>query len=92
MTQPHAKLRTLDELARVLEAAQLEQDLPLEGQRDALVAAALQRGPLGIVSVLTSLYPVVTALAAVVILKERLSRVQLTGVAVAMVAVVLLVV
>lgn len=57
-----------------------------------LVAAALQRGPLGIVSVLTSLYPVVTALAAVVILKERLSRVQLTGVAVAMAAVVLLVV
>ena len=31
-----------------------------------LVAVALQRGPLGIVSVLTSLYPVVTALAAVV--------------------------
>lgn len=57
-----------------------------------LVAAALQRGPLGIVSVLTSLYPVVTALAAVVLLKERLSRTQLVGVALAMVAVVLLVV
>lgn len=57
-----------------------------------LVAAALQRGPLGIVSVLTSLYPVITALAAVVILKERLSRTQLAAVAVAMVAVVLLVV
>jgi drug/metabolite transporter (DMT)-like permease len=57
-----------------------------------LVAAALQRGPLGIVSVLSSLYPVVTALAAVVVLKERLSRTQLGGVALAMVAVVLLVV
>jgi drug/metabolite transporter (DMT)-like permease len=57
-----------------------------------LVAAALQRGPLGIVSVLTSLYPVVTALAAVVVLKERLSRTQVGGVALAMVAVVLLVV
>lgn len=56
-----------------------------------LVAVALQRGPLGIVSVLTSLYPVVTALAAVVVLNERLSRTQLTGVATAMVAVVLLV-
>jgi len=56
-----------------------------------LVAAALQQGPLGIVSVLSSLYPVATALAAVLILHERLSRIQLTGVALAMVAVVLLV-
>jgi len=57
-----------------------------------LVAAALQRGPLGIVSVLTSLYPVVTAVAAVVVLKERLSPTQFGGVVLAMVAVVLLVV
>lgn len=56
------------------------------------VAAALQQGPLGIVSVLTSLYPVVTVLAAVVFLRERLSAVQLAGVALAMTAVVLLVV
>ena len=56
-----------------------------------LVAAALQRGPLGIVSVLSSLYPVVTALIAVAILRERLSRIQLGGVALAMTAVVLLV-
>ena len=57
-----------------------------------LVAAALQRGPLGIVSVLSSLYPVVTALIAMVILRERLSSTQLAGVVLAMTAVVLLVV
>jgi len=56
-----------------------------------LVAAALQQGPLGIVSVLSSLYPAVTALAAVLILKERLSQVQIAGVGLAMVAVVLIV-
>jgi drug/metabolite transporter (DMT)-like permease len=56
-----------------------------------LVAVALQRGPLGIVSVLTSLYPVVTALAAVAIVGERLTRVQFVGVGLAMVAVLLLV-
>ena len=56
-----------------------------------LVAIALQRGPLGIVSVLTSLYPVVTALTAVVVVGERLTRVQLVGVGLAMAAVVLLV-
>lgn len=55
------------------------------------VAVALQRGPLGIVSVLSSLYPVVTALSAVVIVKERLTRTQLAGVGLAMTAVVLLV-
>jgi drug/metabolite transporter (DMT)-like permease len=56
-----------------------------------LVAAALQSGPLGIVSVLSSLYPVATALAAMIVLRERLTRTQLTGVAMAMAAVVLLV-
>jgi drug/metabolite transporter (DMT)-like permease len=55
------------------------------------VAAALQAGPLGIVSVLSSLYPIVTALSAVIILWERLSRVQLVAVACAVAAVVLLV-
>ena len=56
-----------------------------------LVAVALQRGPLGIVSVLTSLYPVVTALVAVVVVGERLTRIQLAGVVAAMAAVVMLV-
>lgn len=56
-----------------------------------LVAVALQRGPLGIVSVLTSLYPVVTALTAVALVGERLTRVQMAGVAAAMAAVLLLV-
>ncbi len=56
-----------------------------------LVAVALQRGPLGIVSVLTSLYPVVTALTAVALVGERLTRVQMAGVGLAMAAVVLLV-
>ncbi len=55
------------------------------------VAVALQRGPLGIVSVLTSLYPVVTALSAVIVVGERLTRTQLAGVGLAMLAVVLLV-
>lgn len=57
-----------------------------------LVAAALQRGPLGIVSVLSSLYPVVTALVAMLILRERLTATQFAGVGLAMTAVVLLVV
>lgn len=56
-----------------------------------LVAVALQQGPLGIVSVLTSLYPVVTALTAVAVVGERLTRVQLAGVGLAMGAIVLLV-
>ncbi len=56
-----------------------------------LVAAALQRGPLGLVSVLSSLYPAVTALTAMLILRERLSPTQIAGVGVAMTAVVLLV-
>jgi drug/metabolite transporter (DMT)-like permease len=56
-----------------------------------LVAVALQRGPLGIVSVLSSMYPVVTALSAVVILRERLTRTQLAGVVFALGAVGLLV-
>ena len=56
-----------------------------------MIAAALQRGPLGIVSVLSSLYPAVTAMVAMAVLKERLSPTQIAGVGLAMIAVVLLV-
>jgi uncharacterized membrane protein len=50
---------------------------------------ALQRGPVAIVSVLASMYPVTTILLAGGILRERLTRVQLGGVALAVVAVAL---
>lgn len=54
-------------------------------------ALALQRGPVGVTSVLMALYPAVTAAAAVVVLRERPSARQLIGVVLALVAVVTLV-
>ena len=50
---------------------------------------ALQRGPVSVVSVLASLYPVTTVLLAAVFLRERMSRLQLVGVAFALAAVAL---
>jgi drug/metabolite transporter (DMT)-like permease len=54
-------------------------------------ALALQRGPVGVTSVLVSLYPAVTAAAAVVVLGERPSARQLAGVVLALAALVILV-
>ena len=56
---------------------------------NALILAALRRGPLAVASVFGSLYPLGTALLAFALLRERLARWQLTGVALAMVALVL---
>jgi drug/metabolite transporter (DMT)-like permease len=51
---------------------------------NALFALASERGLLALVSILGSLYPVVTVLLALVILRERLTRVQSAGIAVAL--------
>ncbi len=52
---------------------------------------ALQRGPIGVAVVLISLYPAVTATTAMVLLRERPSRVQVVGIAFALAALVVLV-
>lgn len=51
---------------------------------------ALQRGSLGVVSVLSSLYPAVTALAAILVLGERPGRFEAVGIGLAVVAAALL--
>ena len=63
----------------------------LDMSANALYVVAVQQGALGIVATLVSLYPASTVLLARVVLGERLSRLQLAGVACALVAVVLLV-
>jgi len=55
------------------------------------IALALQRGPLGISTVLSSLYPAFTAITAVVVLHERPRPVQTVGIVLAMGAIVALV-
>lgn len=54
------------------------------------IALALQRGPLGISTVLSSLYPAFTAIAAVIVLRERPRPAQTVGIALAMGAIVAL--
>lgn len=54
-------------------------------------ALALQRGPVGVTAVLVSLYPAVTAAAAVLVLRERPSGRQLVGIALALAALAALV-
>ena len=54
------------------------------------IALSLQRGPVGVNSVLSSLYPAVTALVAVLVLRERPSGQQLAGVVCAVGAVLAL--
>lgn len=62
----------------------------LLGVANALLMLALHAGELSVVAVLIGLYPVGTILLARAVLGERLSRVQLGGVALALVACVLL--
>ena len=50
------------------------------------IALALQRGPLGVNAVLSSLYPAFTAIAAVALLHERPTRRQALGIAMALAA------
>ncbi len=54
------------------------------------VALSLQRGPIGINSVLASLYPAVTAAIAFVVLRERPTTAQIAGIALALGAVLAL--
>ncbi|MFF0277582.1 EamA family transporter [Streptomyces sp. NPDC004330] len=53
-------------------------------------AVAAQQGPVTVAAVLASLYPVVTALAAYAVLKERLRAIQAAGAGLALVGTVLL--
>lgn len=55
------------------------------------IVIALQRGPLGISSVLVSLYPMFTVVAAMIILRERPTAPQRVGIILAVVAAALLV-
>jgi drug/metabolite transporter (DMT)-like permease len=72
--------------ARGLASASGSVDMVANG----LFTAAAQRGLLSVASVLTALYPVVTAILAWVVLRERLRLLQQIGVAAAVVAVAMI--
>jgi drug/metabolite transporter (DMT)-like permease len=59
----------------------------LDTSANALFAAATQHGYLSIVSVLGSVYPIITVLLAQIVLRERLTAVQAAGVVTALVGV-----
>jgi uncharacterized membrane protein len=54
------------------------------------IVTAVQRGPLGVSAVLSSLYPAVTVLAALVVLKEHPTTIQRFGIVLAVAAALLL--
>jgi uncharacterized membrane protein len=54
------------------------------------IVLAVQRGPLGINAVISSLYPAFTVLAALIVLKERPGNAQVVGIVLAILAVLLL--
>lgn len=51
---------------------------------------ALSHGPVAVVATLTAMYPVITVLLARVVLKEKINRMQLIAIVMAMVSIVLL--
>lgn len=62
----------------------------LLGAANALLVVALQAGDLAVVSVIIGIYPLATIVLARLVLKERMSPVQASGVALALVATVML--
>jgi drug/metabolite transporter (DMT)-like permease len=62
----------------------------LLGAANAFLMSALHLGNLAVVSVLSSLYPLATVLLAAIVLRERVSRIQVLGIALAILAAVLL--
>lgn len=60
------------------------------GVADATLTTALQRGPLTIASVLGNLYPLVTIVLAVVVLRERVHRWHAAGIALALAGVTMI--
>lgn len=63
----------------------------LDGAGAALFLLAVQRGPLALVGVLASLYPLTTIVLARLVLHERVSRLQVAGIACALSAIALIV-